>query len=245
MNRLAHPDGGMPFQGEDIDWMQDAMLEGIKGISYPFVKKYSGNCILSGCDISYSGGSATITEGYVMIDFEVCYCAAQTVAVTSLAASSLKVSSSYDPEGLEVFADNVSRDTYEVRIAVISDGLNSGAEIILENPPRIYAEYDLTPYLQGNWVAQTTDIVAIRLGNQIQFKGSVYLGDTNTPVFTLPTFLRPSQNAYYILPGVEFSVSSIITKVGSDGSVFPVTDGGQLTFTLGSQLGLDSILYTI
>lgn len=245
MNKLTIPNGGMPFHGDDVEWMHEGIKEGLKGALYPFVQQYNGNCILAGCDISYAAGDATITEGFVVIGYEVCYCPAQTVAVTSLAASSLKIVSTYDAAGLDVFADSVSRDTYEIRRAAISDGLNSGSEIILENPNRIAYEYDLTPYLQGDWEAQTTELKAIRLGNQVRFVGSITLGDSNLTSISLPTFLRPSQNAYFAVAGVNFAESFIQLKIGSDGSVFPQTQSGQQTFASGTFLSLDGVIYTV
>lgn len=134
MNKLLIPNGGMPLEGDDFRWEQSAVRDAFKGMLHYFASPYNGNIVLSGCQISLVSGNAVVTEGYVCINYEVCYVAAQSVAVSGLATSSLKIVETYDASGLEVFADSVSRDTYAIRRAVVSDTLAGSNEIVLSAP---------------------------------------------------------------------------------------------------------------
>lgn len=245
MNRLVHPNGGMPLHGDDFDWLYDGIKEGVKGAIYLFVLKHSGNVVLAGCDISFTAGDAIISEGFVVIDYEVCYCPAQTVAVTSLAQSSLKLDVSYDPSGLDVFADSVSRDTYERRRAIITNGLSGGNEIVLEAPPRVYYEYDLTPHLSGAWTKETAELKAILFNGQIHIKGGVTAGDSNVTAISLPSHLAPNQNHFFACPTINFAEDFVKVKVDLSGNLSINTSGGQQTFSGNAAAYLDGVIYTL
>lgn len=72
MNKLLFREGGQPFYLDDLDFMQSAFADTVKGI----VSTY-GNVILSGCNvpppISISGRPASYSweEGYIAINGEV------------------------------------------------------------------------------------------------------------------------------------------------------------------------------
>lgn len=120
MNKLITPNGGMPLELDDLRFMQDAYHDGFKGIIYEFAKANNGNIILGGCEVVDSGnGTFEVSEGYIMLDYEVLYVPAVTGLSFSLVI--LEYNQTYDPAGNEVFADNTSRDTYEVRQARVFD----------------------------------------------------------------------------------------------------------------------------
>ncbi len=193
MNILEIPNGGMPFEGDDIRWLNDGILEAFKAMFFDFGQAHNGNFIISGCHTSFAAGFATITEGYVMLDWEVCYCPAQNVGVTSLAASSLKLVTSYDPAGTEVFADAVSRETYANRRAIASDGLNSGVEIPLDTTARYFHTENVNNFSSG-WSAATGFTPrAERKGRAVFLSGAITGGDTNSIGFTLPAPFRPTE----------------------------------------------------
>ena len=72
MNKLLFKEGGQPFYLDDLDFMQSAFADTVKGI----VSTY-GNVILSGCNvpppIAIAGHPTTYSweEGYIAINGEV------------------------------------------------------------------------------------------------------------------------------------------------------------------------------
>lgn len=201
----------MPLEGDDFRWEQDAIRDALKGILHYYALPTSGHLILSGCAIGFASGNASITEGYVCINFEVCYVPAHTVPVSSLANSSLKIVETYDPTGLEVFADSVSRDTYAIRRALISDGLAGSNEIVLSAPTRledrlnqsVSAMTSPVTALASGWTS-STGIQVNKFLNQVLFQG---IGNTTQPasdwlshlVCTIPVGFRPATPKFYMV----------------------------------------------
>jgi hypothetical protein len=237
MNKLLIPNGGMPLEGDDFRWEQEAVRDALKGIVHYFAAPSSGNLILSGCNITFGGGNAAITTGYVCINYEICFVPAQTVAVSSLANSSLKILETYDATGLEVFADSVSRDTYAIRRAIISDGLAGSNEIILATP--VY----LADRLSGSVQAMTSPVTSFASGfspnpqgvsvnkiiNQVLLQGVVisthpasnWIGQL---ICTLPTGFRPNtirfHNIVYSVPDTVLSkFNTLLIEVDTNGEV--------------------------
>lgn len=135
MNKLVFPNGGMPLHLDDLDFMQEATREGIKGLLHRFASEKAGNLILSGCIADPNGSNYDITEGFIMIDYEVLYFAGVTNISTNEPYFELDVS--YDPNGNDAFFDNVSRDTYEIRRAVINTTVPSGSHTKLLDENRL------------------------------------------------------------------------------------------------------------
>lgn len=217
MDKLHIPSGGMPFEGDDLDYINAGIVDAMRANYFHFGQPYSGNFIISGCAISFAAGFASVTAGYVMLDWEICYCPAQTVGVTSLAASSLKLGISYDSAGTEVFADSVSRETYQRRRAVISDGLNGGIEIPLDTTVRYHWAENVNTF-NNDWEAQPGFTVkATKIGEVVYLSGAITAGQDNLTAFVLPAVFRPTSNRY-------MRTAQGNTIVFSDGNVF-VADG--------------------
>ena len=137
MNRLLTPNGGMPLQLDDLRFLQDAYREGFKGLLHEFAKAQNGNIILSGCEVTDNGATRSLSEGFIMLDFEVLY--VPPVAGIVLAANTivLGLDVSYDPAGLDIFFDNASRDTYEVRRAKVETGAPPVLSVAVSNLNRL------------------------------------------------------------------------------------------------------------
>lgn len=104
----------MPLELDDLIYIQDAFKDGLKGVLHEVAKQNAGNLILSGCEVSdLGGGNFALSEGYVMLAYEVCRVPA--VASVNHAIAAIVLDVSYDPAGNDVFFDSVARDTYEVR----------------------------------------------------------------------------------------------------------------------------------
>lgn len=240
----------MPLEGDDFNWIYSGLLEAFKGGAlYPFALQHSGNFIIAGCDISFNAGNATISEGFVMLNYEICYCPAQTVAVTSLAASSLKIAETYDANGAEVFADTITRDTYAIRRAIISDGLNSGVEIVLSSPARYYYNENISSF-SNSWASVSGFTAkAHKIGNIVYLSGQIDSGDTNLIAFNLPAPFRPSRlvSLFANTSVLRFStypeVETHIITIATNGDVIPANDGNQITFSSPRKLILDGLSY--
>lgn len=233
MNKLLTPNGGMPLEGDDFRWEQDAIRDAMKGMLHYYAQPTSGHLILSGCAISFASGNASVTEGYVCINFEVCYVPAHTVAVASLAASSLKIVETYDAAGLEVFADSVSRDTYAIRRALISDGLAGSNEIVLASPPRLetvlasslqIVGQQITTFESGYTAKAGNELYISRRGGIVVMEGAVETvhpgtGWGNVHGWTIPAGYRPAGKRVFMLSDAVSSGNTWRIDVLSNGEV--------------------------
>lgn len=127
MNRLVVPNGGMPLEGDDFDWIQNGAAETFKGVFKAIADLATGtgnantlgNFIIAGCEVTdIGGGNSSISEGYVFIDGEILY----TPAIASISNAQLANAAYikhiyYDPAGQEVMQNGNTEDTYEVRRA--------------------------------------------------------------------------------------------------------------------------------
>lgn len=136
MNKLIIPNGGMPFEGDDLLYMQDQLRDTFKAI-LKALSPDSGNFILQGCEVSADSGNTLISAGYVVLDYEVLPFSGATLVTDNVPAKAFGLEITYDPAGNEVFADNVSKDTYEVRKAVIKDIENIPNELKLSDIKRL------------------------------------------------------------------------------------------------------------
>ncbi|HLP51245.1 MAG TPA: hypothetical protein VK154_10205 [Chitinophagales bacterium] len=122
MNRLKTTDnGGFPLELDDLRWQEEAVRDAFKGLT-SFLER--DNIILSGVAISGLGtANTTWTEGYVLINGEVCKVDAPTIplnTVNQAFSTYIEVVVEYDANGLETFENNVAYDTYEKRKATIT-----------------------------------------------------------------------------------------------------------------------------
>jgi hypothetical protein len=72
MNKLLFPNGGVPLYGDDFNYMQESLREGITASLRPYAVLTGGKMIVFGCDMSLSPLTGTLhfTAGVVMIDYQ-------------------------------------------------------------------------------------------------------------------------------------------------------------------------------
>lgn len=241
MNKLLTPNGGMPLDGDDFQWIHDGNLEALRGAMWWAIAG-AENQIVRGGEISLAGLDASITEGFAVIGGELCYIPAHTVTVSGLATSSLKIEETYDVDGLEVFADSVARNTYAIRRAKISDGLSGGDEIPLDSPTRIYYSQEFTSFENG-WLTSGSYTVRARLFNgMVSLEGGLTAGTTNLEVFTLPAAFRPSVMRHMVI-GNNTVDEFLRLVVQTDGKVIAYSADGEVTYSGGKTLFLDACHY--
>lgn len=242
MNRLLSKTGGMPLHLDDFDFIQDAFKEGLKGAIYPFALRNSGNVILEGCNITFDGATANISEGFVCLGYEVYFVPAHSVATTDLANTSIKEDITFDPNGLDVFADSVSKDTYEVRRAKATVTLNSGDEIILDDPSSVFAQLDSSglSFAAGWASAGVNPATLLRFHDRVQLHGAIDSGSTNAgAAIDLPVGLRPVRTHNFVV--TDSAGTFVRAQLLVNGSISFFTPSGQITYNSGDVLYLDGI----
>ena len=236
MQQLITPNGGMPLELDDLNFMQGAYKEAISGL----LKGYAEHCILSGCvPTNTSGTIYDVTEGFVLIDGEVRYFAGVTGKnMPTPGQWFFRTYDYYDPAGNEIFEDTVSRDTYQRREVelhqytttppanVVPALLQDNAR--LENIiPRtdFTPEYDVLSYLNsftpqtvGGVLPAADDVLVARQFNIVQFRGQIGGGTIPHTMFNVAARFRPS------VQGMDF-----LCPYGSNGIVkVQVQSGGNV-----------------
>lgn len=255
MNKLIIPNGGMPLHGNDFEWIHSGIFEAFKGVLSLYGANTSGNIILSGINVTTSGSSISISEGFVAINWEICYVPAATISNPDSLPYSVKLTQTYDPAGNELFADAVARDTYAIRRGVLSTGTTSN-EIRLDTPNYIrldarLAEVIISQFLSqqittftANFAADTTNPIYVK-----KFLKTVHLegwlrrpgGNSNDEgdfkAFDLPAAYRPPYNRFFITTSAQFNFFRVIVYangevyVGNYGPSAEWIDGVHLTFS--------------
>lgn len=116
MNKLLFSEGGQPIYLDDLNFMQNAFAETVKGI----VSTY-GNVILSGCKVTFNESASRYewTEGYIVINGEV-----YKVEAGSLAGSEDTVLywKTVSTEGQkEIFENSSEHNIYQYRKVTLTD----------------------------------------------------------------------------------------------------------------------------
>lgn len=123
MNKLLNPNGGIAFENDDLQWMQNATIEAWYGFLSAFGISPTASFIISGCAIDT--GTGTYAAGYISLAGEILKVDAGTLPT---AAPDLfwDLDVTNDPAGNEVLYSGGSADTYEVRKGIIKAGSATG-----------------------------------------------------------------------------------------------------------------------
>lgn len=123
----------MPFTGDDLLWMSDGIYEAIVMLASKYAESFdgSGRGVVTGINTSLLGGTITLSSGWVILGGHLCYCHGWTGS-GALHQYELYFDPVYDPAGNDVFADNISRDTYKIQRASVRP-----ATIPVDNDPNI------------------------------------------------------------------------------------------------------------
>jgi len=241
MNKLIIPNGGMALHGDDFRFIDAANRDAFKGILFEFLKPYDGNVVLGGCDFSVSGNVITITEGYIAIDYEVCYFPGGNFNVPpgNPATGVYSLDTTFDPAGSEVFANATTQDTYQIRRAKFTVATTSGS--FLDAPgvrlsSAIYAALSgfiastQSFVMQSSW-AKATGLNAPFLYKQNRFVSLVgdftpgtIVENAATLITVLPAAFRPVKNVRTIVaaqtsvPSIKYG--NILIEVFTNGQVY-------------------------
>lgn len=265
MRRLVTPNGGMPLELDDLNWIQDAYKEAISGIWKTYVDALSGNCILSGCVPTLVAPSTyDITAGFVLLNNEVRYYPGQTgVSVPTPSQRFFVEDDYYDPAGSDVFEDTVTRDTYQVRNAKLQNFVTPpvvpAVRAILQEGFRIedlvckkdfIPEYEgglsylnsFTPQTTGGVLPTANEVLIERAFNRVTFRGQIGGGTIPNQMFAIAARFRPSvQGMNFLVPYGNDGVALIEVLSTGAVSVTKVV----VTPTAGSIIDLSQISYTV
>jgi hypothetical protein len=192
----------MPFEGDDLLWMQDGIRGGIANI---LTAMYGNNdIIVTGVSINQNGTDLDYTEGYVVINGELLHLPAGTASGVAQEPERAYIvpDISYDMDGADVFADGQTKDTYEIRKAKLGDPLASppaGAIDFSNIDERRYHEVYEVPdsLMQGAWV-RTLEIV--KIGKMVSMRGYIQGGQINTDFIAgIPTRFRPPDRSHFVV----------------------------------------------
>lgn len=267
MNRLLTPNGGMPLELDDFNFIQDAYKEVIKAAFEPIVKFFptglssfaTGNFIISGCEATdIGGGNSSISAGLVYIDSEILYApAVASYPTANLYNSGYKLLAYNDPAGNELFEDGVTRDTYEVRVAQhftlggpsvkFATFLQGFRYVDLLSRIAPYSERDILAMnnpLSNSWAiiggGFPEELLIIKKFATVQFRGAIYGGTLSSLAFTLSAGFRPKLEVKFVVPYGDDGIARI--DIATNGEVFVYA---VKVPTTGSNIYLDSINFTI
>lgn len=231
------------------------MLEVVKAICHEFAIDDNGYIILSGVEHSISGSTFSVTEGWVLWDWEPLYCPAQSITVSNpLNDVEVLPDTTYDPAGNKIFADGVGRDTYRVKNAKIQEG-TLGGQIILGQAPRLMDKIeerllgrktDVTITIFYNGFAPTTNSFAKaeKMLGQVRLSGHIGGGNTGNDAFQIPSGYRPAQDLIFVAPMSVAPYNCRLIITASTGIVTVLADGNPV---LGSSdyIGLNGVSYFV
>lgn len=238
MDRILIPNGGMPFTGDDLLWIQNGLRGGVAGFGRHFGNGQS--VVISGVQVSIVGFDFTYTEGYVIIDDEILYLPAGTAVggAPDPDRVSIELDSTFDPTGLDVFGDLVARDTYEKRrakVVVYAVGTPPANAITFDIIEERRYNAVVTPTLVNSWVG-LAPLKIRRFGKVVAFEGLVVSGTEDSVCFNVPVGFRPT--AVRRFPTFEQTLATGPVLV----NVFP---NGDVTITSGFACVIGVLLHPV
>lgn len=198
MNKLLTFAGGQPFSLEDIDFLQEAFAEVIRGLSSVY-----GNFILNGCKLSVSGDNVNWTTGFIIINENVYRVDAGSIATSSVDNLYWKVINT-DSQNVE-FENGSQNKIHRTSKATIVSNVDSLDTYIPVNAVKTVDDYFMT-YKKENLLHQVTtpqnkatverlknnqgiDIcrIAFTIPEEVTQSGNVLFSYTANPMFGLST----------------------------------------------------------
>ena len=118
--------GGDPLTLDDLEFMQNALMDGIKGLASVWQFGGLDPIIISGIVGTVSGLNTTWTSGYIVVNSEVYYVPAAT---TVTIGTCIDISETIDTNGDETFENLIVNSTYKVRRGVLKNMVGGPNEI--------------------------------------------------------------------------------------------------------------------
>lgn len=229
MKKLIIPNGGMPFEGDDLTWMSNGIVEAIEAAILPFLR--DGHIILSGMETTLNvDGTTTVAPGWIVYNNEILQFAGQTISGGDLTEWSIDRKVEYDINGRDVFADNITKDTYEVVTAQI---VFNGPAVVKVSDFNNY-RIDIKPELKYTIVNdENNQLFARQVQNQIFIEGTIRelipnpIYDTrySIPASFAPDFLRGFNSYRPSISGQTTTVDVCNVLVAQNGDLSILASG--------------------
>ncbi len=211
MKELEIPNGGMPFQGGDLMYLQTALREAILGVAKGLSSK--DRFILSNKSIYASNAANHIISGsWIYMNLELLYFPTKELPLSAdLNAYGIFKKVSYDPAGADIFNDGLTKDTYKVsegEIKLIAG--NSGSNINLGQLDSFLLTATQSRHTVFSNAGNKLEVV--RDGNVVCLQGTVL---ENIQYEAIPQLYRPS----YMIAGFSVGIGTAKVYVQPTGEV--------------------------
>lgn len=232
MNKLlTNFNGGFPFVLDDVRFLQDAIWQGLEGLTKAF-----GNCRLVGAVVSDNGTSYDVTEGFIILNGEVLYVPADSVpAGADIEDYGFLVSETFDAAGDKVFQDASTQQTYQLRTAKLAfvagnpNGLTGGAPLLKD----LLKDHTLTT-IQPQVDAIETQLNALET-NYNNFKSQVE-GAWTSFVPSTVQFTRSSSACKYKTIGKIGIISIFVVGTPLNANSFELAMPSALAWSMSSDM---------
>lgn len=223
MNLIQFFTGGHRASWRDLEFVQAAFRVCMEALG----NSLGSNFILTGCNITVAGGNTTVSEGWVVINGEICYFAGETFTSGLAALKSFSISQTNGTPQV-IYKDTSVKDVYKIRNAVLTNVV-SGGNFSYFNARRFNrTDWRVVPANSTSDADKFTadcksniDPLQYRKGidGTLMIRGSFTCAEVSTgllsiDVFTLPEQLRPSMSynvdAISLATGAKVNDSSIL-----------------------------------
>jgi len=225
MNKLqTNYNGKMPFELDDLRWMDDAYREAFYALLSAFGIAPEDSFKLSGCVVTVNGNVYTTTAGYISLNGEILKVNAHSITKSLLHSVYWVLDVAYDIAGNEIFEDGNSHDTYEVRTAKLATGITQlPINVMMYNADYLSDKIASIIPLEENWhyIGGANEPVFENLwtnspqerplrfkkdiNNYVHIEGVAIDGTMGFGIFTLPVGYRPSVSLDFIVKSSDSS----------------------------------------
>jgi len=246
MNKLDIKLGGHPLTKDDLHFLRDSLAGAINGIAESL---YGSFCILSGCELTITGGSPPYTvawtAGWIYLNGEICKIDAGTHNNWD-GSNRFTIVQTTDPAGDLVYESLVTESTYIIRKATIdnggygsTNGLEVYAALRFKDTKKFTTITPLGSWGWGGGIAVGTSLSPV---GEVVFRGAAIIASYNTgsdtKICTLAAQFRPQEKRTFLCAAIIATVKTFIhVEVDLNGDVMPLG----LTSTQAATIFLDGI----
>jgi hypothetical protein len=205
MNKLAiHTDKKIPFNWDDIGWLQESVRDSFYGILSAFGVDPADSFILSGCEVSNVGSDDVyqVEAGYISLNGEVLKVAQQQIDVSGGGTPTYELEEVSDLSGSKFDDDDIPVELYKIRRAkLVGNGTMSvNAPTLIEKIIQLSTGDWIEPALNAGYTNVSGDPVKWRfnaIGN-MEITGS-FTADSpaGSTLFSLPLGYAPPKPRYF------------------------------------------------
>lgn len=199
MKKLNIANGGMPLEGDDLTYAQTGYVEAISAIC----EGLGGDkTAVFGCEITFLGENISVADGWIYFDGELCQFTGGTADgfAQDLNRVFIEVEDYYDPAGVEIYADALSKNTYVNKRLKLTHWRTD-----YESPSTSFFTLDELSYL--NSLKNTEPALNIGTAGDVRITsnygivtvvGCLTATKIGDPSFTIPRGFRPSQKLSFL-----------------------------------------------